>query len=239
MNDKQCKKIIDEIFMEIFEQNNLMSLEEILSEFAFDIRLPNKVIDAVDGKETWASSINSNKYIRQENMIKYDNYKGWMRQQKDVSSLEEILKLWSKINYTTTERNYDSINVSKSDTIYNCENVYRSQDCRNCKNVIFTDGCADSEYILACQRSSNLSYCIRVDDSNNCSNSYSVVCSSKISNSFFIQDANSLHECIFCSHISNRRFCIANMQFSREEYMTIKAEIIKWINSQFNLNINN
>lgn len=233
MNDKQCKLIIDEIFMEIFEQRNLLNIEQILSEFAFDIRLPNKVIDAVDGKDTWATSINSNKYIRQENMIKYDNYKGWIRPKKEITSIDEIFKLWNKINYTTTERNYDSINVSKSDTIYSCENVYRSQDCRNCKNVIFTDGCADSEYILACQRSSNLSYCIRVDDSNNCSNSYSVVCSSKISNSFFIQDANSLHECIFCSHISNRRFCIANMQFSREEYMIIKAEIIKWINSQF------
>lgn len=233
MNDKQCKSIIDEIFMEIFEQKCTLNLEQILSEFAFDIKLPNKVIDAVDGKETWASSINSNKYISQENMIKYENYKGWIRPKIEVNSLDEILKLWNKINYTTTERNYDSINVAKSDTIYSCENVYRSQDCRECKNIIFTDGCGSSEYVLACQRSSNLSYCIRVDDSNNCSNSYSVICSSKISNSFFIQDANSLHECMFCSHISNRRYCIANMQFDREEYMVVKAEIVKWIINQF------
>ena len=120
----------------------------------------------------------------------------------------------------------------ESDTIYNCENIYRSQDCRSCKNTIFTDGCANSEYIIACQRSSNCSYSIRVDDSHNCSNSYNVICSAKISNSFFIQDANSLHECMFCSHISNRRFCIANMQFEKEEYMSIKKEIIKWIIAQ-------
>ena len=54
MNDKQCKQVLDEIFMGIFEQKCLMNMEQILSEFAFDIRLPNKVIDAVDGKETWA-----------------------------------------------------------------------------------------------------------------------------------------------------------------------------------------
>lgn len=233
MNDKQCKQVLDEIFMGVFEQKCLLNLNDVLSEFAFDIKLPNKVIDAVDGKETWASSINSNKYISQENMMKYDNYKGWMRPKKEISSLDEILTLWNKINYTTTERNYDSINISKSDTIYRSENIYRSQDCRECKNAIFIDGCANSEYILACQRSSNLSYCIRVDDSSNCSNSYSVICSSKISNSFFIQDANSLYECMFCSHISNRRYCIANMQFDKDEYMNIKFEVLKWIVSQF------
>ena len=234
MNDKQCKQVVNEIFMEIFEQKCPLKLEQVLSEFAFDIKLPNKVIDAVDGKETWASSINSDKYISQENMEKYENYKGWMRQKKDIKSLDDIIKIWSSINYTTTERVYDSVNVSKSDTIYCCENVYRSQDCRSCKNTIFSDGCGDSEYIIACQRSSNLSNCIRVDDSNNCSNSYSVICSAKISNSFFIQDANSLHECMFCSHISNRRYCIANMQFNREEYFNIKSQLLKWIVSQFN-----
>jgi hypothetical protein len=233
MNDKQCKQVLDEIFMEIFEQRCFLDIDKVLSEIAFDIKLPNKVIDAVDGKETWASSINSNKYISQENMRKFDDYKGWIRPKKEINSLDEILNLWNKVNYTTTERNYDSINVSKSDTIYKSENIYRSQDCRNCKNTIFSDGCGNSEYILACQRSSNLSYCIRVDDSSNCSNSYSVICSSKISNSFFIQDANSLHECMFCSHISNRRYCIANMQFDREEYMAIKSEVFKWIISQF------
>ena len=118
MNDKQCKQVLDEIFMGVFEQKCLLNLNDVLSEFAFDIKLPNKVIDAVDGKETWASSINSNKYISQENMMKYDNYRGWMRPKKEISSLDEILILWNKINYTTTERNYDSINISKSDTIY-------------------------------------------------------------------------------------------------------------------------
>ena len=229
MNDKQLKGVINEVFMAIFEEKIHIEIDELLSECAFDIRLPNKVIDAVTGDETWASSINANKYISQDNMQKYDEYKGWMRPKKEVSSLDEILKLWDKINYTTTERVYDSINVSKSDTIYNSENIYRSQDCRSCKNTVFSDGCANSEYIIACQRSANCNYSIRVDDSNNCSNSYSVICSSKISNSFFIQDANSLHECMFCSHISNRRYCIVNMQFDKEEYMEIKKEVIKWI----------
>ena len=100
---------------------------------------------------------------------------------------------------------------------------------RNCKNAIYCDGLGDSENIIASQRTSTSSFCIRVDDSANCTNSYNVICSNKISNSFFIQDANNLNECMFCSHMSNRRYCIANMQFEKEEYFEIKAEIIKWI----------
>jgi len=234
MKDNQCKSVISEIFMGVFGEKCSLSIEEVLSEFAFDVRLPNKVIDMVTGEETWASSINANKYISQTNMEKYDEYKGWMRPKKEVNSIEDIIKAWNKINYLTTERIYDSINISKSDTIYNCENVYRSQDLRMCKNAVFSDGSGDSEYILACQRSSNCAYCIRVDDSGNCSNSYNVICSAKISNSFFIQDANSLYECMFCSHISNRRYCIANMQFEKDEYMQIKKEVIKWIFSEMN-----
>jgi len=237
MNEKQTKSVVDEIFMEIFGKTCPIELDELLSECAFDVRLPNKVIDAVTGEETWASSINSNKYISQDVMEKYESYKGWMRPKKEITSLEQILKLWEKVNYTTTERVYDSINVSKSDTIYSCENVYRSQDCRKCKNIIYSDGCNDSEYDIACQRSSNITYSIGVADSNTCSNSYNVICSAKISNSFFIQDANSLHECMFCSHIANRRYCIANMQFDRKEYMEIKEEVIKWILLQLTNNM--
>lgn len=236
MKDKQCLEVINNIFAEIFGEKSPLGINEVLEECAFDIRLPNKVIDAVTGDETWASSINSNKYISQNNMIKYDEYKGWIRPKKEVNSLDDIIKFWDKINYTTTERVYDSSNISKSDTVYNSENIYRSQDCTRCKNAIFTDGCVDCEYIIACQRSRECSYSIRVDDSSNCSNSYNVICSGKISNSFFIQDSNSLHECMFCSHIANRRFCIANMQFEKDEYMKIKAEVVKWILSQFKIN---
>ena len=100
MNDKECKNVIDEIFMEMFKQKCPIDIDDLLAECAFDIRLPNKVIDAVTGDETWASSINSNKYISQTNMEKYDEYKGWMRPKKEISTLDDIIKLWDKVNYT-------------------------------------------------------------------------------------------------------------------------------------------
>ena len=229
MNNKEALNVANKIFEQIFRQKNPYNLEEILTKFAFDIKLPQKVIDSTTGEETWASSINPTKFITQKNSENFNHGNGWMLKKRPINNLEDIIKLWKKVNFTTTERVYDSTAISQSDTIYSCENLYRSNDCRKCKNSIYLDGCGSLEYCIASQRSSNSSFCIRVDDSSNCTNSYNVICSAKISNSLFIQDCNSLHECIFCSHISNRKYCISNMQFEKEEYFEIKKEIIKWI----------
>lgn len=232
MRDKEALEKIDKIFENIFNQKSSYTLDELLNKFAFDIKLPQKVLDSLTSKETWAESINPSKFITQDNMELYDRQHGWIMKKKDINSLEDILKMWKKINYTTTERVYDSENVSKSDTIYKSENVYRCLDCRECKNIIFCDGCVSSEFLLGCQRTADSNFCIRVDDSGNCMNSYNVICSAQISNSIFIQDCKNLEECMFCSHISDKKFCISNMQFEKEEYFEIKKEIIKWILSQ-------
>ena len=221
MTNRETLEKMNKIFINIFGRENPYTLEEILSKFAFDIKLPQKVLDSMTNKETWAESINPNKFITQKNMELFDIQHGWLQKKKDINSLEDVLKYWKKINYTTTERIYDSENVHKSDTIYRSENVYRSLDCRECKNTIYCDGCANSEFIMGCQRTSGSNFCIRVDDSGECINSYNVICSSKISNSFFIQDCKDLDECMFCSHISNKKYCISNMQCEKEEYLSL------------------
>ena len=229
MNDAVALQIVNKIFMQVFNTNNHYTLEEILNKFAFDIKLPQQVNDSTTNEITWADSINNGRFITNNNMEKRETTIGWMLEKKDVKNLQEIIDIWSTINLTTTERVYDSINVSKSDTIYRSENVYRSTDCLDSKNIIYCDSCSYSEYLLASQRSNTCNFCIRTDDSKNCSNSYSVICSNKISNSIFIQDCFDLYECMFCAHISNKRYCIANMQFESYEYYEIKKSIINWI----------
>ena len=222
-------KIINQIFKTVFDINPSLTKEEVLKDFAFDVKLPQKVYDSTTNEETWAISVNPTKFITNDNQDKIGNEKGWMLEKKNVSSLEEILEIWKSINYTTTERVYNSINVLESDTVYNSENVFRSSNLSGCKNAIYSDGTQNSEYIIASSRSNHLAYCIRVDDSTNCTNSYNVICSGKITNSMFIQNCSNLYECIFCSHIANKRYCIANMQFEKEEYYFLKKEITKWI----------
>lgn len=229
MNKEEAQEVAKKIFYNIFERETNQTIDEIEEKFAFDVKLPKQVVDSLTGEITWSEMENSKKFIKQSNMEKYDETKGWMIKKREISTLEDIINIWNKINYTTTERYYDSINISESDTIYNCSNVYRSTDCNKSKNMIFCDGCVSSESMIASQRTANSNNCIRVDDSGSCSNSYNVICSAKISNSIFIQDCNNLYECMFCSHISNKRYCISNMQFEEKEYFEIKKVIIDWI----------
>ena len=229
MNDKIALEIINKIFINVFNKENKYNLEEILEKFAFDIKLPKEVRDSTTNEITWADSINNHHYITLNNMEKKDQKDGWMLEKQEIKSLEDIIKIWQSINLTTTERVFNSLNVIKSDTIYYCENVYRSTDCNKCRNIIYCDSCGNSEFLLASQRSGTCTLCIRTDDSKDCTNSYNVICSDKVTNSLFIQDCFNLYECIFCSHIANKRFCIANMQFTEKEYYQIKEEIIKWI----------
>ena len=229
MNDKLALEIINKIFSSVFDKNNSFSLEELLEKYAFDITLPKQVNDSITNEITWADSINSGKFITNKNMEIKDNKDGWMLPKREINNLQELIDIWNSINLTTTERVYDSINVCKSDTIYRSENVYRCTDCSESKNIIYCDSCSNCNYTLASSRSSNCDFCIRTDDSKDCSNSYNVICSNKVKNSLFIQDCFDLYECMFCSHISTKKYCIANMQFEEEEYYEIKKTIIEWI----------
>ena len=179
MDKKQTMTTINETFKTIFGKTSPFTLEEILNKFAFDVKLPKEVLDSTTHEKTWAQSVNSGRFITQNNMEKYDENYGWIQPRQEVHHLNDILKLWKKINYTTTERIFDSINIHESDPIYRSENIFRSTDLRECKNAIFCDGCGECTNIIASSRTSTSSFCLRVDDSANCINSYNVICSRK------------------------------------------------------------
>ena len=229
MNDTKALEIINKIFNNVLNKDNIYNLDELLEKYAFDVKLPKQVNDSVTNEITWADSINSGKFITNKNMELKESKNGWMLPKKEINNLQELIDIWNTVNFTTTERVYDSIDVVKSDTIYRCENVYRCSDCNDSKNIVYCDSCANSNFLLASQRSSSSNFCIRCDDSKDCSNSYNVICSNKVKNSYFIQDCFDLYECMFCSHIASKRFCIANMQFEEQEYYEIKKVITDWI----------
>ena len=92
MNDKEALEKANKIFINIFGKKNPYNLEELLSKFAFDIKLPQKVLDALTNKETWAESINPSKFITQNNMEAYDIKYGWMQKKKEVKKIKRNQK---------------------------------------------------------------------------------------------------------------------------------------------------
>lgn len=229
MNATEAKEILDKVVGAVFGYQNPLSLEEAMQKFAFDLNLPQQVYDSTTNEPTWANSVNPSRYMTLENMRAKNSETEWMLPKRQLSSIEDILTAWSETNYTTTDRQIDSLNVAESDSIMNSENVYRSALIRRCKNVLFSRGCVDSEYIVAGSESQTASFSIRVEDSQLVSNSFNVVWSAKVSNSFFIQDCYDVSDCMFCSHIAGKQYCIANIQFTKEEYERLKLEVIKWI----------
>lgn len=225
MTPKVAKEILDKIVGQVFGYENPYTPEQFMRKFAFDVRLPSQVTDSTTGEPTWTQSVNPSKYIKLQNAIKKD----WVASQQQLKSVEDILQAWSHVNYTATERDIDSIHVGESDNIYSSENVYRSLDVIRSKNVLFTDGAWDCEFVAASQRSNTSNYCIRLEDSKECTGSFSVSWSGKVVNSFFIHDCFDMYECMFCSHVSSKRFCIANRQYEEAEYRKLKDMIIRWI----------
>lgn len=229
MDDKQAKDILDKVVGVVFGFQNPFSLDQTMQKFAFDYKLPQQVFDSVTSEPTWAKSTNPTSFMKLENVRKRTQQTDWMEPLTPLNSIEDIISAWSKTRYMTTERQIDSINVGQSDTVYGCENVYRSCDVTNCKNIIFCDTVKDSEYIVAGTSSQTSSFGIRIEDSQLCSNSFNVNWSAKVTNSLFVQDCYDISDCMFCSHISGKRFCVANMQVSEAEYKRLKDVVVRWV----------
>lgn len=224
-----AKQILDKVVGQVFGYQNPLTLEQAMQKFAFDIRLPQQVYDSTTNEPTWAQSVNPAKFITMNNAHSRSGEDDWLVPKRQLQTMDDILAAWSETNYMATERQLESANVAESDNIYNSENVYRSLDINQSKNVVFCDAANNSEFVVACQRSKALSFCIRTEDSKESSNSFNVIWSAKVANSYFVQDCYDLIDCMFCSHITSKRFCIANMQYEEAEYRKMKDLVVRWI----------
>jgi hypothetical protein len=227
MNEAQAKELIDKIVGQVFGLQNPYSLEDFATKFAFDIRLTSEVTDSTTGESTWVQSTQGNKFIKFSNLT--GNIEDSMMEPRPLQSIEDILRYWQEASYSSTERYLDSINVSKSDAIYGSQNVYRSIDVSGSKNIAFCDTVQNSEFVAASQRSQGNVYSLRIDDSGNVSNSFQITWSKNISNCLFIKDSSDLADCMFCSQIEGKRFCIANMQYTEEEYRKWEKLVKAWV----------
>ncbi len=234
MTQAEAKKVLDTIVGQVFGYQNPFTLDQFMSKFAFDVRLPQTVVDAIDGSETWAQSINPTKFVKMDNargleIAGASQATDYLRPARKLANIEDIMQAWNEINFTTTERLTDSLNVSESDNISYSENVYRSLDVRTSKNVIFSDGVNGSEYMAASQRSGDSTFCIRLDDSGECTNCFNVSWSGRLTNCLFMHDTGDMQDSMFCTNISGQRFCIANMQFDEAEYTRLRDIVVRWI----------
>lgn len=229
MDATVAKEILDKIIGQVFGVQNPLTLDQALEKFAFDVRLPQQVYDSTTNQITWAYSTHPTKFITMENAHKRSEIDDWILPKKPLNNLQDVLAAWNEVNLTATERSIDSENIAECDMIYFSQKVYKSQDVHRSRNVILSDTVLDSEFIAASQRSQTSNFCLRLEDSKECSNSFAISWSGNVSGSFFLHDCKDMQDSMFCSHLASKRYCIANMQYTEEEYNKIKAEVIRWI----------
>lgn len=229
MSQQQIKQIADYIFKDVFDRNNPYSLSQLKNKFAFDIPFASKVKCALSGVDTWSFSAESELIASQKAIAERFKKDEWMRKKRPINSIDDIRKYWQEINYITGEKYINSKDVAESDGIYNSAFVYQSVSIFDSKNIIFSYKIFDSNYMLASRDDSSCTFGIRVKESIYCSSSFEISWSSKVSRSMFIHDSFDLYECLFCCHLRSKKYCIANMQFSKEEYFRIKKMVVDWI----------
>lgn len=228
MNEAQAKTILDETVGQIFGYQNPLSLEQAMTRFAFDVRLPQQVFDSISGEPTWVAALGQGRYMTMDEVRRRLHGTDELRPHRDMQSIDQVLGAWDEINYASAERQIASTNVAECDGVYHSDMVYRSIDVRKSKNILFSDGVDECDHVVAGQTSKKCAYSIRVEDSKNITASFNVVWSNKIKNSFFIQDCYDLEDCMFCAHLAGKRFCIANIQYSEADYRRIKDMMVRW-----------
>lgn len=229
MDTEKAKQIADYIFKDIFGVENTLTLPELQKKFAIDIPSVKKVACALSKADTWSISSEGEKIASQKAIADQFKKDEWMKKKKSPTSMDDILKAWEEINYITGEKYINSKDVAQSDSIYNSSSVYHSVSIFDSKNIIFSYKIFDCNYMLASRDNSSCTLGIRMKESIFCSSGFEISWSNKVSKSMFIHDGFDLYECIFCSHLRSRKYCIANMQFEKDEYFKLKRMITDWI----------
>lgn len=229
MEEEQIEKIADYIFKEVFGLDNPYSLEQLKEKFAFDIPFARKEKCVLSGEPTYTSSGKGEKIASQKAIASCFKKDEWIKPRKSITSMKDILKYWNEINYLTGEKYINSKDIAESDGIYNSAFVYQGLSVFDSKNIVFCYKIFDCNYMLASRDDSSCTLGIRVKESLFCSSCFEVSWSNKVSRSMFIHDCFDLHECLFCSHLRSKKYCLANMQFEKEDYLRLKKMVIGWI----------
>ena len=230
MTNEQAQQTANGIFKDIFGVDNPLLLEQMRSLLTEGIPLPVATKCALSGKDIFVYDPQpQHQIISEEAYLAQMKVDGWMKETTPMSSIDDVLGAFKSVAYMTAEKAPNSQQIAQSDSITASSSVFGSALIGNSKQIIFSQNNFFSNYLLACRGNSSCNFGIRTFDSLYCSSSFEVRWSNKVAKSFFINDASDLFECMFCYGIRSKKYCIANRQYSQEDYMKVKALVVEWI----------
>lgn len=230
MTDQKALLISNAIFKDVFGRENPFTLEEIEAKLTEGIILPTTVHCVRSGVAlAMYDPQPENLPISEEEYEKESKVTDWLRPKIEIHNMDELLEMWKKNRFMAGNKALASQDVEKSDSVTSSQEVYMSTLIGNSKDILYSHNNYFSNYLLACRGNSSCNFDLRVFDSIYCSSCYEVRWSNKVAKSFFINDSLDLYECMFCFGLRAKKYCVANMQYEKEEYLKIKAMVIDWI----------
>ncbi len=233
MDEKRAKEIVDYTFKDIFGRVNPFTLDQIREKFAFDIPLPFKVKDTVTGKDAWIVKSIGKKVRVWEEWGALESKGDGMVQKEKIRDIDDLLEKFDNIFYNVADKAWEAKDYAATDNIYLANDIYYSYKVIRSQSSAFSAEILDSKYLVACYYTDSSTAAIRAMDSSFCTSSFGISWSGKISKCMYLSNCKDMYECMFCANLHSRKYCIANMQFTKEEYMPIKEMVIDWTIENF------
>lgn len=234
--NKVFEDIYHLIWKELFFDIEPLAVEKFKEYYCHDLLLPKKSACSMDkdqivysGSEYTYKRLLSEKASEQR--MQQDN---WMQEKTSLGSLSKVLDKVANISFFRGTRLVNSDVVEDSDDIYSSSYVYDCIHIYTCQKMMFCNGNKESEYLMASKGSTNCSFSIRLLDCGSVSNSFDLHWCGKMSNTYFCHSCYDLRDCMFCFHINSKQYCIANIQYKKEEYEKLRDMILKQYFEQLN-----
>lgn len=222
----QFENLINKVWGEILGRPTNLNLSDFRKYYTENIRLLNVVKSSFSNEEVFLG-LKRSKVIDTKELEVRISRDGFMLPKEEISSYESLLEKVNRVNYFSGSFSKNSDNVFCSDQIYSSLNIYSSYSLRSCNRVAFSYSLRDCEMVFASEDCKESNYCIRIFESQLLNNCFEMYNCGKCSNSMLSHDCYDLRDCLFCFHLNSKQYCIANMQYSKEEYEKIKKMLVE------------
>ncbi|MEW6528326.1 MAG: hypothetical protein AB1391_00405 [Candidatus Micrarchaeota archaeon] len=196
-----------------------------------DISL-NRKKSALSGKSVITASKNVHqnaKFIRNDEISIFEKRIGNkpldINKIKDFDSLIECVQ--EKVFYAGDIVLGNSKNVEKSDRCVNACYVYWSQDVYASKYIVYSDSIKVCEYLFGCSAAGETKYGIKNFEAHKTIRCLEVYRTYTSSDCYFTGNLECCNNCMFSFNLRNKNRMIGNVQFSKEEYSSLKQKLIE------------
>lgn len=221
--------MVNYIFKDVFGVDNPFSFDELIERFCESVPLPRQVKCALTGVETWISPLEVTKAVNPDACRRELKIEDWLKPKKALKTMDDVLSAWNEVNFQSAEKAMTSTNVEKSDSVMGSSDVYYSSLIGNSKNIYFSYNNFNCTHLAASRGNNSCSLGVRMMESVYCSSGFAVNFSNKCAKCLCVNDCFDLYDCLFCYNLASKRYCIANMQYEKAEYLKIREMVVKWI----------